>query len=145
VFFRIFLFSSKLSVSGYKTLVVEKNCSDPNTVFAKANGITSSSKYGTWVTYSYEYPNEYGTYNSSNFPDTCDEKDHYKSQVSIFSYGKSMGGYCILGVQDDYGTTAHQWCSGIKSGQVALAVTSASYGSSSSNESKFIGYAGFIL
>lgn len=130
---------ASLSASGWSTVVTKSNCDTQNKSWGYNSGVTSSSNSGTWVNFHYSYPSNFGP---TGYP--CNDKPHYKSTFSMYTYGNNNAAWCYGTVMDDYGTTAHMSCNN-KTGQGGLVTTDALYGTSSNNTGEFQTVTGIIL
>lgn len=127
------------SSSGWSTTVKKFNCDIQFYSWGYSRGSTISNSQGTIVTFMYDYPSEFGP---KGHP--CNEKEHYRSIFSMYTYGSGSAAWCRGQVPDNEGRAILASCDNI-SGQAGIVITDALYGTSRNHTSEFLGVTGIIL
>ena len=132
---------TKISSSNslWSTTVKKFNCDVQSYSWGYSRGVTASDAEGTLVTFGYDYPSEFGP---KGYP--CNEKDHYKSTFSMYTYGNGNAAWCHGHVPDNEGTAILTGCDNT-SGQFGIVTTDALYGTSRNHTSEFLAVTGIIL
>ena len=128
------------SSSGWSTTVKKFNCDIQFYSWGYSRGwSTLSNSQGTIVTFMYDYPSEFGPKGHQ-----CNEKDHYRSIFSMYTYGSGSAAWCRGQVPDNDGRAILTSCDNT-SGQAGIVITDALYGTSKNHTAEFLGVTGIIL